>query len=176
MNCDRLSELTEEPPMAFSTCDLYDEHGDAFSVIGSELPSFGKRKSFTGLAVTIKCFEDNSRIKEASLERGEGRVLVVDAGGSTRVAVLGDMIARDAMNNGWAGIIVFGCVRDRQALAELDIGVHALGTTPRKSVRRGEGQRDLDIQVAGVWFRSGDTVYADVDGILVRAQDDGKRG
>lgn len=160
--------------MTFTTCDIYDEEGDALGVIGSEFSSFGGRKAFSGPAVTIKCFEDNTRIKEASLEPGEGRVLVIDAGGSCRVAVLGDMIARDAMDNGWAGIIVFGCIRDRAALAQMDIGVHAIGTTPRKSCKRGEGQRDLDIQIAGVWVSPGDTVYADVDGILIKASDDVK--
>ena len=153
--------------MTFTTCDLYDEHGDALGVIGPELTGLGGRRRFSGTAVTIKCFEDNSRIKEAAAEPGEGRVMVVDAGGSRRCAVLGDMIAGDAVKNGWAGFVIHGCVRDREALAAMDIGVLALGTTPRKSVRRGEGQRGIVIDICGVEVRPGDMVWADADGVVI---------
>lgn len=159
--------IHSENAIQTNSCDLYDRYGDAVAVIGSELESFGGRKSFSGSAVTVKCFEDNSRIKEASGQNGAGRVLVVDAGGSRRCAVLGDMIAQEAMKNGWAGIIVYGCVRDRAALGGMAIGVKALGTTPRKSVRRGEGQRDIDISICGATVRPGDWIFADEDGIVV---------
>jgi regulator of ribonuclease activity A len=116
---------------------------------------------------TVKCFEDNSRIKEALAEPGAGRVLVVDAGGSARCAMLGDLIAENAVANGWAGVIIDGCVRDTARLAEMALGVKALGSIPRKSTRRGEGQRDLPIVIGGVTVRPGDWVYSDADGVVV---------
>lgn len=153
--------------MSFSTADLYDQFEERLAVCEPIFSDFGGREAFRGLAVTVKCFEDNSCIKEALAQPGEGRVLVVDAGGSVRCAMLGDLIADRAVANGWAGVIIDGCVRDTARLAEMDLGIKALAATPRKSTRRGEGQRDLPIEIGGVKIRPGDAVCCDADGIVV---------
>jgi regulator of ribonuclease activity A len=129
--------------------------------------SFGGHLCFAGPIATIKCFEDNSRVRDLVAERGDGRVLVVDAGGSMRRGVLGDLLAQKAVDSGWAGFVIFGCVRDSAAIAQMPIGVRALGTLPMKTEKRGEGQRDLPVQFAGATFRPGAWVYADEDGIVV---------
>ncbi|WP_295540129.1 ribonuclease E activity regulator RraA [uncultured Thiohalocapsa sp.] len=153
-----------------STADLYDRHGDALRVCQPHLRDFGGRIAFAGEAVTVKCFEDNTRIKEALAQPGAGRVLVADCGGSLRCAMLGDLIAASAVEHGWAGVVLSGCVRDTAALARMDLGVKALASTPRKSTRRGEGQRDLPVEIAGVSVTPGDWVYADADGVLIAPQ------
>lgn len=149
------------------TCDLYDQHLDDARVPTLPLLNFGGITEFCGNAVTVKCFEDNSRIKELVATEGNGRVMVVDGGGSRRCALVGDVLAGEAQRNGWAGVIVYGSVRDRAALRELPLGVMALGVTPRKSVRRGEGQVDIPIQLGDVWCHPGDAVYGDEDGVLL---------
>jgi regulator of ribonuclease activity A len=149
------------------TCDLYDEFLETIGVLPAGLAHFGGRESFHGPAVTVKCFEDNSRIKELAGQPGASRVMIVDAGGSLRCAVLGDVIAGEAVANGWAGIIIWGAVRDRRALAELDLGVMAIGGIPRKSTRRGEGQTDMAITLGNTAIEPGDLIVADADGVLV---------
>lgn len=149
------------------TCDLYDDHLDAIGVLPAGLHHYGARTAFHGPAVTVLCFEDNSRIRALCQGAGEGRVMVVDAGASLRCAVLGDMLAGAAAGNGWAGIVIWGAVRDRAAMARLDLGVMALGHTPRKSVRRGEGTVGIPISPGGVAVGPGDYVVADDDGVLV---------
>jgi regulator of ribonuclease activity A len=151
-----------------STCDLSDRFPEA-RVADAVLRDFGGRRQFSGLAVTVKCFEDNSRVKELLATRGDGRVLVVDGGGSLRCALLGDMIARDAVSNGWAGLIIDGCVRDTSVLATLPIGIKARAAVPRRSIRRGEGATNIDIQMAGTHVASGDLIVADEDGVLILA-------
>ena len=153
--------------MALSTCDLSDEHGDEARIPHAVFRDFGGRTAFHGRAVTVKCFEDNSRVKELLASPGNGRVLVVDGGGSTRCALLGDMIANDAVANGWSGVIVFGCVRDSAVLAGLDIGIKALGTNPKRSTRRGEGTAHITVDLAGIPVAECDIVVADGDGIVV---------
>jgi regulator of ribonuclease activity A len=155
-------------PMAFKpTCDLYDEHLDSARVLTIPLINLGGASEFCGTAVTVKCFEDNSRIKELVAGDGGGRVMLVDGGGSLRCALVGDVLAGEAQRNGWAGVIVFGAVRDKAALRSLDLGVMAIGVTPRKSVRRGEGQIGVPIQLGDIWCSPGDSVYADEDGVLI---------
>ncbi len=156
----------------FATCDLYDDHEATAQVPLLPLQDLGRRVKFWGPIVTVKCFEDNSRIKELSETPGEGRVLVVDGGGSPRCALVGDVIAGGFAANGWAGIVVHGFVRDRAQLAQLDLGLKALGTTPRKSVRRGEGQVGLELQFGGVTWRNGDVLFADEDGVLVLTREE----
>lgn len=154
--------------MDFVTCDLCDEHPEEVSVVtGLQWLDFGGRRRFGGRIETVKCFEDNSRVKEHLGTDGQGRVLVVDGGGSLRNALMGDMIAENAVKNGWEGVIIYGGCRDVDALAELDIGVFALGCVPVKSVRRGEGQLNIPVTFGGVTFRPGDHVYADRNGIIV---------
>lgn len=153
--------------MAFSTCDLYDQFEAEARVPVTALRDFGGRTAFHGTAVTVKCFEDNSRVKELVSSNGASKVLVIDGGESRRCALLGDLVAKEAADNGWEGLIVFGCVRDTKALSELDIGVKAMGSIPRKSTRRGEGSVDIVINAGGVLVQPGDGVVADEDGILI---------
>lgn len=150
-----------------ATADLYDRFGDALRVCAPLFRDFGGRVAFSGAAATVKCFEDNSRIKEALAEPGNSRVLVADCGGSLRCAMLGDLIAESAVANGWAGVVLTGCVRDSAALARMELGIKALGTTPRKSTRRGEGQRDLPVEIGGIPVQPGDQVVCDADGMVV---------
>jgi len=152
--------------MSFNTADLCDEHDD-LHVAEPIFRIFGKRRAFNGPIATVKCHEDNSRVREALEEPGEGRVLVVDGGGSMRRALLGDMLGELAVENGWAGVVVNGCIRDSDAINELDLGVRALATIPVKSIKRGDGQRDVSVSFAGVTFRPGEHLYADADGLVV---------
>lgn len=155
----------------FVTCDLCDENEGKVSVMtGLQWRSFGGRSQFYGEAVTVKCFEDNSRVKETLATPGNGRVLVVDGGGSLRNALIGDMIAENAVSNGWSGVLIYGACRDVDALAGLDIGVVSLGCVPIKSVRRGEGQLDVPVTFGGVTVNSGDHVYVDNNGVVVSAE------
>ena len=156
--------------MDFVTCDLCDDNPDDVRVLEPMLSQFGGRECFGGEIVTAKCFEDNSRVKETLATPGHGKVLVVDGGGSLRCALLGDMIGEDAVKNGWEGVIVYGCVRDVDALGTLDLGVQALGAIPLKSNRRGEGQKDIAVTFGGVTFRPGEYVYADNNGVVVSAR------
>lgn len=154
-----------------ATCDLYDIHEDTARVPNVQWTDFGGRPSFSGEAVTARCHEDNSVVKRLAAQPGAGKVLVVDGGASLRCALLGDMIAHNAVENGWEGIVILGAVRDRLALATMDIGIKALGTTPRKSVRRDVGDIDIAIEIGGAAILPGDRIYADADGILVLAPD-----
>lgn len=157
----------------FVTCDLLDDNANkTISVVSPYVDnkrfiSFGGNKSFSGQVVTIKCFEDNSRVKELLATAGDGKVLVVDGGGSMRCALLGDMIAQSAVDNGWAGVIVYGCVRDVDAMATMPLGVMALGSIPKKSVRKGIGDTGTDIHFGDVTFCQDDWLYADNNGIIV---------
>lgn len=149
------------------TCDLHDAFGEALEILPFGLRSYGGRAEFSGEAETVKCFEDNSRIKELSQQPGKGRVLVVDAAGSVRNAVLGDMIAGDFAANGWSGVIIWGAVRDVAQLAALDLGVLALGHIPRPGKRRGDGQIGLTLRLGEARVSPGDFVVTDVDGTVV---------
>lgn len=141
--------------MSFKTADLCDAHSDDLLVMEPLFSNFGGEPSFGGPAVTLKVFEDNSLVRAALEEAGQGRVLVVDGGASLRCALVGDQLAQLAVHNGWAGIVVQGCIRDSAAIAEMPIGVQAMGTHPLKSVKRGEGQRDIEILVARRYTHSG---------------------
>lgn len=153
--------------MSFVTCDLCDDHPDKVRVCEPLFANFGGRQAFGGQIVTVKCFEDNSRVKELLATPGLGRVLVVDGGGSLRCALLGDLIGDSAVRQGWSGVIVYGCVRDVDALAELDLGVQALASIPLKSVRKGVGETELPVTFGGITFTPGEYVYADNNGVIV---------
>ena len=154
--------------MPISTPDLCDAHPDRARVVtGLHWRSYGGLSAFGGPIDTVKCFEDNSRVKQRLAETGDGRVLVVDGGGSLRHALIGDMIAERAAAGGWAGVIIHGACRDVDQLAGLKIGIVALGSVPIKSVRRGEGQLNVPVSFGGVTFRPGEHVYADANGIIV---------
>lgn len=153
--------------MSFVTCDLCDDHPEYVRVCEPMFASFGGRDAFGGEIVTVKCHEDNSRVKELLATPGQGKVLVVDGGGSLRCALLGDLIGDSAVKNGWEGVIVYGCVRDVDALAELDLGVQALAAIPLKSVRKGVGEVNIPVTFGGVTFQPGKFVYADNNGVIV---------
>lgn len=153
--------------MEFKTADLYDQLEDRLRVCAPLFADFGGVRRFAGPVSTVKCFEDNSVVKAALAEPGDAKVLVVDAGGSTRCAMLGDMLAASAVQNGWRGVVMFGCIRDSADIAAMTLGVKALGTNPRKSEKRGEGQRDIPVSFGDITFRPGDFLYADEDGIVV---------
>lgn len=154
-----------------ATCDLCDAHkGDttgAFRVLPPVFHSYGGRAAFSGTVSTVKCFEDNSLVKEAVESPGQGRVLVVDGGGSLRRALVGGNLVASAEGNGWAGIVVNGCVRDVAELQAAKVGIRALGLMPLPTDKRGEGQSGVPVQIQGVWLRPGDWLYADADGIVV---------
>jgi regulator of ribonuclease activity A len=153
--------------MTFSTADLCDAHGDAVRVLEAPLSDFGAHPAFSGAVTTLRAFQDNSLVRSILSEPGAGRVLVVDAGGSLKCAMLGDQLAALAVANGWAGIVVFGCVRDAAALAGMPIGIKALGTSPRRTDKRGQGLRDVPLAIGGIDIRPGDLLYADADGVIV---------
>jgi regulator of ribonuclease activity A len=153
--------------MAQSTSDLYDRYGEQLRVLPGVFQDFGSRARFSGEVVTVRCFEDNSRVKELLSTQGAGKVLLVDGGASQRCALMGDLIAGQAVTHGWEGVVIYGFVRDRVALKALDLGIRALGATPRKSLRRGEGQTQLPIEIGGVSCRPGDRLVADEDGIVL---------
>jgi regulator of ribonuclease activity A len=149
-----------------ATADILDEQPDA-AVCTLPLRSFGGRAAFSGEIATVRCYEDNVLLRARLEEPGEGRVLVVDGGGSSRVALLGDLIATLARDNGWAGVVVNGCVRDVSTLRGLDVGVVALGSTPRRSAKDGTGEVEVPVRFGDVEFRPGDVLYADEDGVAV---------
>jgi regulator of ribonuclease activity A len=158
-----------------ATADLCDanEGGLAAGTLQVMLPgliALGARRAFAGPAATLKVFEDNSLVAEVLKSPGNGRVLGVDAGGSLRCAVFGGNLAAAAAANGWAGVVINGCARDAAEIDGTDIGVRALALNPRRSVKRGEGQRDLAVTVLGVTVRPGNWVYADADGVLVSTE------
>lgn len=157
--------------MGFVTCDLCDDYPEEVRVCEPMFASFGGRDTFGGEIVTVKCHEDNSRVKELLATSGKGRVLVVDGGGSLRCALLGDLIGASAVKNGWEGVIVYGCVRDVDALVQLDLGVHALAAIPLKSVRRGVGEVDVPVSFGGLTFKTGEFIYADNNGVIVAGRD-----
>lgn len=151
----------------FSTCDLSDAHGDAVRVAAPIFRSFGGHPRFYGPIETLKLFEDNGLVGQTLAEPGGGRVLVVDGGGSLRYALLGDQLAQKAVANGWSGVVVWGCVRDVETLARLPLGVLALASHPRKTIKKNVGERHLPVEFAGVVFRPDDWLYADSDGLIV---------
>ena len=156
---------------SFITGDLCDAHkadiDGNFRVLPPVFRNFGRRLLFAGIVSTVKCFEDNSLVKAALAEPGAGRVLVVDGGGSLKRALVGGNIAAAAAKNGWAGVVVDGCVRDSTELACCDLGICALALMPMPSERRGSGERDVGVQIQGISVQPGEWLLADVDGIVV---------
>ncbi|GII02174.1 ribonuclease E activity regulator RraA [Planobispora takensis] len=149
------------------TADLYDERGDELDSCDLQLRQYGGRRAFRGTVATVRCHQDNLLVKQTLSEPGHGRVLVVDGGGSVHTALMGDVIAGAAVANGWAGVVVNGAVRDVTALSELDLGVKALGSNPRKSAKDGAGEREVPVTFGGVTFHPGAELFSDDDGILV---------
>lgn len=153
--------------MHFSTPDLCDKFPQAVQVLAPLLKNYGGKKTFFGKIITVKCYEDNSLVKETVSQAGHGKVLVVDGGGSLRCALLGDQLAKKAMDSGWQGLIIYGCIRDVDDIAGMDLGVQAMASIPLKSVRKGRGDLNIPVNFGGVEFRPGDYVYADNNGVIV---------
>jgi len=150
-----------------ATCELFDRYEERARVPAIAFQVFGRARHYHGPAVTVKCFEDNSIVRDLCHSQGNGRVLVVDGSGSLRCALVGGNLAKAACDNGWAGMIVHGCVRDSDEINALPFGIHALGTVPRRSVRRGLGLLDVQVKFGGILWRPGDLVFADQDGVVV---------
>ncbi|RDE24757.1 putative 4-hydroxy-4-methyl-2-oxoglutarate aldolase [Motiliproteus coralliicola] len=150
--------------------DLCDQYPELVKVVEPMFGNFGGREVFGGEMVTIKAYEDNSLVREQVAQPGQGKVLVVDGGGSMRRAMLGDMLAEKAADNGWEGIVIYGCIRDVDAIGETDLGVAALGTHPMKTEKRGLGDLNVELCFGGVTFRPGEYLYADNNGVLVSAE------
>jgi regulator of ribonuclease activity A len=148
---------------------LVDEIGPDVRSCDLQFTQYGGRPQFAGLITTVRCFEDNALLKSVLSEPGDGGVLVIDGDGSLHTALVGDLIAGLGVDNGWAGLIINGAVRDAATLRTLEIGVKALGTNPRKSSKTGEGVRDVAVEFGGVVFVPGHTAYSDDDGIVVIA-------
>lgn len=149
------------------TADLVDDIGEGVRSCDTQFRQFGGRTEFAGPISTVRCFQDNALLKSVLSEPGDGRVLVIDGGGSLHAALVGDVIAELARTSGWAGLIVNGAVRDAATLRTLQIGIKALGTNPRKSSKTGAGERDVVITLGGVEFWPGDIAFSDDDGIVV---------
>jgi regulator of ribonuclease activity A len=158
--------------MSIATADLCDRHEDQLRngrvrVVAPMFRSFGSRSAFHGPIATLKLFEDNSFVRQSLEQPGGGRVLVIDGGGSLRRALVGDQLAALGVRNGWAGLVVYGCIRDSAAIAGMDIGVIALATHPQKTEKKNVGESDIPVTIGGVTFRPGEWLYADQDGVLV---------
>jgi regulator of ribonuclease activity A len=161
--------------MPFATTDLCDDHPQLLedgrlAALPPVFRHFGQRVSFSGRVTTLKVFEDNALVRATLEAPGNGNVLVIDGGASLRRALVGGQLALLAQDNGWAGIVVDGCVRDSDEINGCDIGVRALGAHPQKSAKHGAGERNIRITVAGVAVSPGDWVYVDADGILIARQ------
>lgn len=156
--------------MTYLTADLIDAHEATLQSCDIQFRSFGTRAAFHGPIRTLKCFQDNALLKRTLGEDGQGAVLVVDGGGSLHTALVGDMLAGLAQQQGWAGLVVWGAVRDSVALAEVDIGIKALGTNPRRAGKTGAGELDIPVAFGGTVFTPGAWLYADEDGIVVNPE------
>jgi len=155
--------------MSLLTTDLCDANEDKVRVVEPMFSSFGGRDACHGQIATLKLFEDNSLVRTTLATPGEGRVLVIDGGGSLRRALVGDQLAALAVKNGWAGIVVYGCIRDSRAISGMDIGVFAIDTHPMKTIKRNVGEADIPVSFGGVTFTPGEWLYADEDGVIVSA-------
>ncbi|OYU29710.1 MAG: ribonuclease [Comamonadaceae bacterium PBBC2] len=166
--------MSSLPHFDFSTCDLCDEHkaddSGAFRYVPTVFQNYGARVKFAGPVLTVKCYEDNSHVKQAVESEGHGRVLVVDGGASMRKALLGGNLAAAAQRNGWAGVVIDGCARDAAELAVLDLGIRALALNPMPTQRASQGQTGVPVFIQGVQVHTGDWLYADADGMVISNQ------
>ena len=153
--------------MTVSTADLYDQHEENLACCRLQFRSYGGHRAFSGPVTTVRCHEDNALLKSVLSTPGNGGVLVIDGGGSLNTALSGDLIAQLGVDNGWAGIVINGAVRDVALLAEMPIGIRALGSIPRKSAKTGAGDKDVPVTFGEVTFNPGDQLTADDDGVVV---------
>ncbi|NVJ97742.1 MAG: ribonuclease E activity regulator RraA [Alphaproteobacteria bacterium] len=157
----------EIAPPRLATADVCDAMERAVAVLSVDFKDFGGTVDFAGPAVTLRTLDDNTKVRSLLEGQGEGRVLVVDGDASNRVALLGGNLAALAAKNGWAGVVIYGCVRDRHELAGEDVGIKALGSCPRKSEKLNRGDVNVEIAIAGVPIHPGDWIIADADGVVV---------
>ena len=157
--------------MSFTTADLSDQYPDSVQIAHPLFREFGAAPRFCGAILTLRLFEDNALVRPTLESDGAGRVLVIDGGGSLRCALVGGRLGAIAHENGWAGLVINGCVRDSAELQQLPIGIRALGTTPRRPGKAGAGEQGIPVSFAGVDFVSGHYLYADEDGVLVAPRD-----
>lgn len=156
--------------MEQSTADLADREGASVRSCDVQFRSYGGRAAFAGRVRTVRCFQDNALLKKVLSEPGEGQVLVIDGAGSVHTALVGDLIAELGRSNGWSGVIVHGAVRDSAVLGQMEFGVKALGTNPRKSTKNGDGELDENVELGGITFVPGEHVVSDEDGVVVVEQ------
>ena len=149
------------------TTDLYDDHESSVKTCSTQFRDFGGKTSFYGPIRTVRCFRDNQLFRALLDEPGNGAVVVVDGGGSTESALMGDIIAAKGAKNGWSGVVILGAIRDSAAVGEIDIGVKALGVNPAKSAKQGIGDVDASLSFGGIDFEPGHWIYCDEDGVLV---------
>lgn len=154
----------------FYTSDIYDDFEEEVASLDLQLQSLGQHRQFHGRIRTVKCLHDNGLVKAIAEEPGHGQVLVVDGGGSLHTALMGGNVAKAFADNGWAGVVIYGAVRDRHEIEELELGVKALGSNPRKSAKNNIGIRDVPVTIYNVEFIPGAMVYADEDGVIVDAR------
>ncbi|UJF20735.1 putative 4-hydroxy-4-methyl-2-oxoglutarate aldolase [Shewanella sp. OMA3-2] len=147
--------------------DLFDQYPQELRLLNLPWLSFGQKNVFSGQIVTVKCFEDNSKVKSVLAEPGDGKVLVVDGGGSMRRALLGDLIAQSAVDNGWQGIVIYGCIRDVATINTMDIGVKALGVNPIKTDKRDLGDIGVSLEINSIEIVDGMMLYADLNGVAI---------
>ncbi|MCD0447949.1 ribonuclease E activity regulator RraA [Actinocorallia sp. API 0066] len=157
--------------MTFATADLIDDFDAELQSCETQFRQYGGKSTFSGQITTIRCFRDNGLVKKTLNSPGEGRVLVVDGGGSLASALCGDLIAKAAVDNGWAGLVINGAIRDSVTLGTLALGVKALGANPRKSAKDAAGETDVTVGFGGVEFKPGSWLYSDADGIVVADRD-----
>jgi len=155
----------------YTVPDICDDFIEKISVLEPLFSDFGGKTKFSGEIVTIKCFEDNSLVRDAVKSEGRSRVLVVDGGGSMRHALLGDLLAAAAAENGWQGLLINGCVRDVEILENIDLGVKALNCYPVKTEKRGKGQLDVNVTFAGARIQPGNFLYSDANGVVIASRD-----
>jgi regulator of ribonuclease activity A len=157
--------------MDFKTADLCDAHSETISIARPGMLSYGGKSCLAGRIVTLKLFEDNSLLRDILDKSGEGQVIVVDGGASMRCALLGDILAGMAVNKGWGGLVINGCIRDSADIAKMNISIRALGTHPLKSVKKGVGEVNVPVSFYNLEFIPGHYIYADEDGIIVAKED-----
>lgn len=153
--------------MSESTADISDEFGESLQYCELSFRQYGRRRGFSGPVTTVQCFQDIGLLRSVLGTPGAGGVLVVDGGGSTRAALLGDTMAQLAIDSGWSGLVINGVVRDTRALADMDLGIKALGSSPRRGGRTGDGRHDVAVTFGGAVFRPGERVVSDEDGVIV---------
>jgi len=157
--------------MAYSVPDICDDFPEDIRVLEPLFSDYGKKRRFSGEIITIRCFEDNSLVRDLVSTEGNHRIIVVDGGASLRHALLGDLLAAKAAENNWSGLVINGCVRDVEILETIDLGIRALNRHPLKTDKRGEGQLNVAVSFAGVRFTPGTFLYADANGMVLAPRD-----